>query len=286
MDSQIANEIVPRGGATRIASTATNGGVSLGRAASFDGGSDSRFSAENLARTAPLDAFAVEFWFTSDSTSDRYLSETFGESGSPNQPGLIYNYNAGQFEIFDGNRTGAEVEAEQWHHVVVAHYGATDGVEIYVNNERQTTLTGTFAGQQAFGRFAIGNTVQNDGALIGAIDEYAIYDLGPLENLAARQTKVQEIAAHSLISDELKIMAVAFESGDMIQLVWNSQPGRQYTVDWSRDLISFDEEILGNTGSQGDLTELRFKNPTVTPETPGGSERLFFRVRENGPSNH
>lgn len=282
VDNQVVNELVAQVGATRIDSTSTNGGVSLGRAASFDGGPESRFLAENLARTSPLDSFAVEFWFQSDTTAERYISEMFNESGAPNQPGLIYNYNAGQFEIFNGSRTGAMVSPDLWHHVVVAHYGPEGGVEIYLNNELQTTLTDTYAGTHSFGRFAIGNTVQNDGGLVGAIDEYAIYDLGSAGDLEAKQAKVTEIAAHSLISSQLQIMTIGLESEEMIRLVWNSQHGGVYSVNWSQDLDSFDDEISDEIASQGDLTEFIFKNPTVTTENPGGSRSLFFRVSANG----
>lgn len=284
VDNQIANEIVPQGSATRTDSTFTGGGVSLGRSASFDGGADSRFLAENLARIAPLGTYVIEFWFISDITADRYFSEMFSETNTPNQPGLIYNYNDGQLEIFNGSRTGASASPDTWHHVVIAHYGPDDGVEIYLDNELQATLTETYAGSHAFGRFAIGNTVQNDGGLVGAIDEYAIYDLDPLMELEAKRAKVAEIAAHSTLAFKLEVVSLDLESGDMIKLVWRSQPGVVYTVSWSQNLTSFDGEISNSITSQGNLTEFSFKNPTMTPETPEGNEKLFFRVSENSPN--
>ena len=106
VDDVPQNELVARGGATRVASTLTAGGVSLGRAASFDASAGTRFDAADLSPEAPLSMYAIEFWFRVDGTPNRYFSETFSESGSANRPGMIYNYNPGELEIFAGGRTG------------------------------------------------------------------------------------------------------------------------------------------------------------------------------------
>src|SRR5690606_23136323 len=100
VDDQPDNELVPEGSATRVASTATAGGISLGRAAAFDSSIDeqSRFRALNLAPIDPLESFAVEFWFLTDESPSRYFSEMFSEDESlPNLPGVIWNFNAGEF---------------------------------------------------------------------------------------------------------------------------------------------------------------------------------------------
>jgi hypothetical protein len=205
----------------------------------------------------------------------------FNESGMPNQPGLIYNYNSGQLEIFNGTRTGATASPDQWHHVVVASYGGEDGVEIYLDNELQETFTNTFAGGHAFGQFAIGNTVLNDHALVGSIDEYAIYDLDPLDGLSEKQEKVAAIAGHFALGEGLEIETIEVEDGGMIRLVWKSRPAASYAVTWSPDLVAFSGEVAEAVPSQGERTEYRFANPTITPGFPEGMPRFFLRVSEN-----
>ena len=83
----------------------------------------------------------------------------FAEGGASNQPGVIYNFNPGEFELFAGGRTGVEVSPDQWHHVVAAYYGPGDGVDIYVDGVASGSLVdrgGGFNQVHSFGEFAIG----------------------------------------------------------------------------------------------------------------------------------
>ena len=56
----VADELTPTG-ATRVASTSTAGGVSLGSAADFDG-TDDYFKAANLSGSTDLTSYAIEMW--------------------------------------------------------------------------------------------------------------------------------------------------------------------------------------------------------------------------------
>lgn len=278
-----ANELVALGAASRAPSTTTAGGADLGRAAIFDAAADpqSRFHAANLGPTTPLDAFAVEFWFHIDDATNLYFSETFAESGAANQPGIIYNFNPGEFEIFAGGRTGTEVTANEWHHVVVASYGPGNGVEIYVDGVSAPLIDrdGGYSQVQSFGEFAIGNTVRNPQSVTGLIDEYAIYDLSTLDSVAGQQAHVADIALHySLIPGGFQIMEFSVVS-DKTQatVVWESQPGRFYAVDASTGLSNWNE-LMGNIQATGEETSY------TDAEIPAaeGDER-YYRVRQTPP---
>lgn len=276
-----ANELIARGAATRGPSTVTAGGVDLGRAAHFDTLADpqSRFNADNLSPTTPLDAFVVELWFNIDDTADRYLSETFAEGGGSNQPGVIYNFNAGEFEIFAGGRTGTPLTANEWHHVVAAYYGSGNGVEIFIDGVSAplTDREGGYAQVQSFGRFAIGNTVQNPQAVTGAIDEYAIYDLGDFPDLASMQAHAAKIASHFSISGGFPLSV----SGDGANLTfeWESQSGMFYQLRSSTDLAAdFSTwELVEVDGS----TEIDSTPPANSLTIPRPAEPVrFYRVEE------
>ena len=207
-----SNELRAINGAGRAPSTSV-GGVSLGRAASFDGIGVSRFFADNLFSpgTGPGEDFiatqqwAVEFWFKAERDGAQYLSETFA-AGS-NDPGIIYGFNGAasptpELELFHGARTGAgPVSVGEWHHVVLAFHGNNSGFkdnlrEIYVDGVLTADTTSAFSAGHGLNAIGIGNSTLGANPFLGLIDEYAIYELGDITDLAERQAKVAAIAAH------------------------------------------------------------------------------------------
>ena len=198
------NELVAQGNATRVPSTTTSGGASLGRAASFGGSSGSRFFAADLAPSdPPINQFAVELWFRTSSASAQYLSETFTESGISNTSSLIYGFQSGQFEIFSGDRSGAIVSKDAWHHLVVGHYGSSEP-QFYVDGVLVSNAGGgDFNSPWAFGAIGIGNATFEENVFDGEIDEFAIYDLSGLSGTSARQAKVADIASHYSVANSV-----------------------------------------------------------------------------------
>lgn len=214
------NELTPMGAATRAPSTMTAGGVSLGSAASFNGANGTRFRAADLmgppngggapnAGTGFIGSqlWATEFWFNTSSSGAQYISESTGGGGN-NNPSFIYGFNAGgpdELEMFTGGRTGvANVSQNEWHHAVFAFYGNSGGFEdnlreIYLDGQLvQSDTTSTFSAGHALEGLSIGSTDVSGGVnpFSGLIDEYAIYELGDLPDLAARQAAVADIADH------------------------------------------------------------------------------------------
>lgn len=61
---------------------------------------------------------------------------------------------------------------------------------------------------------------------------------------------------------------------ETITLIWDSKPGREYSIFHSTDLLQFDFDIA-DVMSQGDSTSRSFPNPDAA------AKRLFFRVIEN-----
>ncbi len=200
VNNEAANDLTASGGATRAASTTTAGGADLGRAASFDGGAATRFAAADLSDTSlpttGISQFAMEFWFKPNATSAQYLMETFTEAGVANESSLIYGFNAGQLEIFSGDRAGPVIgNTTSWHHAVFAHYGGGD-LEVFIDGA-STAVVGAYNSTQAFGRFALGHTVlATTNGFNGLIDEFAIYDLTGLADDAARKAHAADIATH------------------------------------------------------------------------------------------
>ena len=217
------NMLTAQGGASRTASTMTAGGASLGRAASFDGTPNTLFSAPDLFgdptpgvnNSSPgfdyiaTQLWAVEFWFNVSDVQNQYFSEAFDGAGGSNNPGLIYNFNPSQVELFGvGGRTGASgVTADTWHHVVAAFYGNSGGFadnlrEIYIDGVLTQSTGDTFSAAHGLRNIAIGNAAHGGLPVTGAIDEYAIYELGNLPDLAARQAHVADIASHHALVPE------------------------------------------------------------------------------------
>lgn len=217
VNASAENTLFPAGNASRIISTTTSGGAPLGRAASFDGTVGSMFTAVDLfgdptpgfnndspgADFIASQLWAVEFWFRAD-TANQYFSETADGGGGKNNPGLIYNYGgAGTVELFsNGGRAGASVApAGEWNHVVGAFYGNSGGFgdnlrEIYLNGVLTQSTTDSFSSGHGLASIAIGNSLAGVDPMNGAIDEYAIYELGNLPDLEARRDRVADIAAH------------------------------------------------------------------------------------------
>lgn len=272
-----ANELSAQGNATRVDSTTTGGGASLGRAASFDGSGGSRFFAPDLARSdPPMSHYAVELWFRTSSSGAQYLSETFTEGGTSNTSSLIYGYGSGKFEIFSGDRSGTLVSANAWQHLVVGVYGAAEP-QFFVNGVLvANTAGGNFNSPWAFGAIAIGNATFANNPFTGQIDEYAIYDLAGLPDTAARRAKVAMIAAHYAVPptvDELRWNSSASaDHDDGAALVAQS-----FSLNSRRDLLQTESNVLAIHGLNAAanspdfllLPELEVVRLTAMPGTPG-----------------
>ena len=243
-----ANELTAQGSATRTASTTTAGGATLGRAASFDGAAGSRFFAADLAPSdPPLTHYAVELWFRTTSSSSQYLSESYTDSGSSNQSSLIYGFGAGEFEIFSGDRSGTLITTDEWHHVVVGHYGSAEP-QFYVDGVLAgNTAGGNFDSPWGFGAIGIGNATFANNTFNGQIDEYAIYDLSGLGGTAARQAKVAAIAAHYSVpasSTELQWDSTASSDRDDAEAL-NAQ---SFNLNAHTDLLQTGSNLLAVHG--------------------------------------
>lgn len=201
VNTEAANSLVAANGATRVGSTTTAGGLNLGRAADFSAAANSQFVAADLSDTSMptvgITQFAYEFWvnLTADGFQD-YILETFTEGGVPNSSSIIYGFNAGQLEFFNGTRSETSMSMGQWHHVVMAHYGGgANDVEIYIDGS-SVGVTGAYSGTQHFGLFSLGATGVAGFGITGQLDEFALYDLGGLADDQARRDHVEDIAGH------------------------------------------------------------------------------------------
>lgn len=132
-----------------------------------------------------------------------------------NNPSYLYGYIGADpkssLEVYSGPSGGTRLGTENtgagtWHHVVFAFYGNKGGFadnlrELYLDGAlKLSDTTSNFSTGHGLKDFAIGSTLGGLGPFLGQIDEWAIYELGGLPDLAARQARVQSIAGHYAVA--------------------------------------------------------------------------------------
>jgi hypothetical protein len=204
--SDVGDNLLPEGNATRAASGSTSGGLFLGRGASFDGTQFSKFYSGTLTPPTDADAWALEFWVrpTGPDPGDRFDYILEARGASTNSPGILFDYgNNNRVEVFGGGgRTagsGPLLTNDAWQHLVIGNFGAdNDRIDFYLNG----VAAGSVAYPQTvpFGtnQIAVGNSVPGNAAFdhfAGMIDELAVYDLTG-QTVAQINGKLVGLATH------------------------------------------------------------------------------------------
>ncbi|RIK85612.1 MAG: hypothetical protein DCC67_03550 [Planctomycetota bacterium] len=223
------DNLLAEGNATRVASGATLGGLSLGRAASFDGTQFTKFFSGSLTPATTPDAWALEMWIRPQGADpgDRfdYLLEARGPN---NAPGILFDYgNNDLVEVFRGGQrtsgAGPALQNDAWSHIVIGNFGAAnDRIDFWINGAAGASVA--FAGDSPFGTeaIAVGNSVPGDpnfDHFNGQIDELAVYDLTGLD-VAAIAAKLADIAGHATAVPEPAALLVALAAAP---LFWQSR---------------------------------------------------------------
>jgi hypothetical protein len=199
--ADVGDNLLPEGNATRMASTSTTGGLSLGRAASFDGGALTKFFSGSLSPATDPDAWAIEMWVRPQGPDPgsrfQYLLEARGPGN--NAPGILFDYGTdNNVEVFRGARTGDAgpvLTNDAWHHLVIGNFGAAnDRVDFFLNGVAAGSAV--FTGDSPFGTnvIAVGSSVPADN-FNGQIDELAVYDLTG-QSVDAIAASLAGIASH------------------------------------------------------------------------------------------
>jgi len=221
--AEAGDNLLPEGNATRVTSGTTAGGLTLGRAASFDGTQPTKFFSGTLSPATNPDAWAIEMWLrpTGADPGDRldYLLEARGGGG--NRPGLLFDYGFNdKVEVFGGGgRTegaGPSLVNDTWQHIVVGNFGdANNRIDFYLNGADAGSVV--FNSNLPFGTdvIAVGNSVPgspNFDHFAGQIDELAIYDLTG-QSVAAIDAKLGSLATHYAASSQPSIPGDANKDG-------------------------------------------------------------------------
>ena len=204
--SDAGDNLLPEGNATRAVGGATTGGLTLGRAASFDGTQFSKFYSGALSPTSDADAWALEMWVrpTGTDPGNRFDYVFEARGFGINSPGILFDYgNNDKVEVFGGGgRTGDVGPAlvnDQWQHLVMGYFGSANSrVDFYLN--------GVAAGSVSYPQFvpfgtnaiSIGNSVPGHPEFdnfTGLIDEVAVYDLTG-QSVAQISGKLLGLATH------------------------------------------------------------------------------------------
>lgn len=200
------DNLIAEGNATRVASGSTTGGVSLGRAASFDGTQFSKFYSGALTPTTDADAWALEMWVrpTGPDPGDRYDYLLESRGAAVNSPGILFDYgNNDKIEVFGGGgRTagsGPSLTSDAWQHLVIGNFGAdNDRIDFYLNGVAAGSVVYTETVSLGTNQIAVGNSVPgnaNFDHFAGEIDELAVYDLTG-QSVEAISSKLATLAGH------------------------------------------------------------------------------------------
>ena len=172
-----------------------------------------------------------------DADRHDYLIESFNGTNTSNDPGLIYDFNADELEMFGRGRTGpgngSTIEDEDWHHVIFAFYGndggfgVADRQDIVIDGEFYIDESPGFSSGFGLQDFSLGATTRNlTEAFEGRIDEVAIYDVGTmlLEQDFAIDVQNEEAEA-------------AFELflAHLVETRWTAAIGEPLTGDYNND---------------------------------------------------
>jgi hypothetical protein len=184
-----------------------------------------------------------------------------------------------------------------WHHVtlVVANSGNTsDGGVFGFTYVDGIKIGGEYGGpnpdwdgknlaNQA-GQLIIGGHAENAGtrAFTGLLDDVALFaGIVPDSEISAIATGLKSPAGFLIDPTPFEITKVRVLPDKRIELTWNSRPGAIYTIYWSTDLADFGGDVGDDYASGGEETTATIDNPTISPEDPDGSPKVFLRIGEN-----
>ena len=212
------DNLIAEGNATRVAGGTTLSGLSLGRAASFDGTQFTKFYSGALTPPTDADAWAIEFWVrpTGADPGDRYDYILEARGAAVNSPGILFDYgNNDRLEVFGGGgRTaggGPVLVSNAWQHVVIGNFGAdNDRIDFYLNGVSAGSVA--YAETVPFGtnQIAVGNSVPgnaNFDHFAGEIDELAVYDLTG-QSVAGISSKLVALSGHYALVPEPHSLAL------------------------------------------------------------------------------
>lgn len=197
------NDLVPSSSGVQRTSHAdlADGLAKLGNGVVFDGTGHMMANTLRLAKNAIDGPWAVEFWMRLDNeigTGFKAYIANFGNVGVDNAPAFIYGFNPDRLEVFAGGsgRSGANgptVADNTWHHVIWVNYNtagpnANNRVEAFIDGVLQANVGGGFSKSISLTHLIFGAATETADHFMGALDEFAVYDLTGLtaEEIATR----------------------------------------------------------------------------------------------------
>lgn len=244
---------------------------------------------QQLSNEAVVEAggFTYEIWFKWDGLGN--LNALIDYAGTEkfrmNSSGILdFNFDSGS----GPQELSTEVTVDEWHYaaIVFTHDGEPiDEVSLQISgtmtwyfdsNEPVDTVPVT---KDDFGD-SLNRTIAVGGHPLGFGADFAsglIYE--PRVSLGALE--VNELLYGGSSGEELEISSLVYDANPAdptVSLTWNSRGGKNYVIEYSRDLNSWDE-IDDAYPSGGD--ETTFSHHFLPDfEDLVGAERLFYRVGE------
>ena len=231
----------------------------------------------NLAPNWSLEAFV---WPDADNAGewDRFWTKwgdggaewhlAFRSTGAVDvENGIDFFINGGN-NIVNSNNT-AEVLLEEWSHIVVVGSSSTGKIAVWLNGEQvgESDYEATAPGGSAmnFGNF---DSPSNALQYSGLIDEAVIHANAVPESYIKNRARLLEGAPAEIVE------TVVDRPANKATITWTSTQGREYAIEWSRDLQLWFELDDGIPGADGETTS--YEDTTIPPE----DDVRYYRVRE------
>jgi hypothetical protein len=280
------NDLVPAGGATRVAHNDIGSGLGMGQAAHFPEGGFFRIGQMSLTNNVVPAPYLIEFWMQAQGDLETHpRNDYLINLGGNNDPAVLYDYvgatGPSGLELYRGGRTdyGPTVTDGNWHHVLFAVYGdglsgVADRVDAYIDGAIAAQgIRGTFVTSQlTLTSMTVGSSLPQfavfDG-FEGNIDELAFYDLGSLTTEAEVTARAADIAARHYAAAQVPSLQMAY-SGGMLTISWSAS-ATGFNLESSPTLANPSWTAAGEPVIAGDRASV-----TVVPD----GQARFFRLKK------
>lgn len=183
-----------------------------------------------------------------------------GVGGTSSSTGITLSYYQGGWNI-----TNVEIVQDEWVHV--AWVSSENGMELFLNGE--SAYTGpSLSASPGQGLMRIGTAYNNVEGFEGYMDDFRLYAA------ALSEEDIQTISGGTAVVDGSFVITGISRANDgsSATIVWNSEAGRVYQLQYSTDLSTW--KVVNDAIVSGGVSSTF----TDSVQAPLNSSKLFYRV--------